>query len=101
MQRTGSRQFPRQGMYVHLYVSLPCGRPHSIDTEQPLRRWAACSLLPSPHYQLANHDPPHRCLHCRILCALVLRFKDLLRGTGSLETVRVSGSILLLQSSSF
>ena len=53
---------------------------------------------PPPPPLTTSYDPPHRRLRRRVLCALLLRFEDLLRGSVSLEAVRVSGSGLLLQS---
>ena len=59
--------------------------------------WASRPPLHSPS-RIVNYDPPRRRLRRWFLRVLVLRFEDILRGSGSLEAVRVSGFGLLLQS---
>ena len=54
--------------------------------------------VPYPPLSTRDYDPPHRRLRRWVLCAHVLRFEDILRGSGSLEAVRVSGSGLFLRS---
>jgi len=46
---------------------------------------------------IVSYGRPHRRLHCRTLCALILCFEDMFRGSGSLEAARVSGSVLLFK----